>query len=374
MPLDSLQQLKTTMRNLMTTLALFSVLSWGQGQTPKGQIIVEKLTSELLKNTGGENPTRRVTIYLPPGYDLTTNRYPVIYYLHGFTWNDSLNLAWGHLDEHLDKAIATKKIQPVIVVMPNQYTLYRGSMYTNSPLTGNWADFTARDLVRFIDSKYRTIPNSNGRGIAGHSMGGCGAIKLGMLFPKIFSSVYALSPGLLALVKELGPESLVYKRAQQIKTREELVNGWTEGLPNGVVAMGRAYSPNPSNPPFYADLPFKYKGDSLVIDRKVLDLWNKNTPINMVDNYVDNLLSLKALKLDWGRNDEFDLVSVGCRLFSQKLESLGINHYAEEYIGDHSNKVWSSDGRVLNDMLPFFNTYLSFEEIKTRAAETKKKK
>jgi enterochelin esterase-like enzyme len=94
----------------------------------------------------------------------------------------------------MDKAIAQGKIKPVIVVIPNHYTNYRGSWYTNSPLGGKWADFTAIDLVSHIDKNYRTIPDRNSRGITGHSMGGFGAIRLGMLFPDVFSAVYGLSP------------------------------------------------------------------------------------------------------------------------------------------------------------------------------------
>jgi hypothetical protein len=54
-------------------------------------------------------------------------------------------------------------------------------------------------------------------------------------------------------------------------------------------------------------------------------------------------------------------VAMGNKKFSHKLESLGIEHYAEEYIGTHSNKLWTDDGRALNVMLPFFNRYLVFE-------------
>jgi hypothetical protein len=51
-----------------------------------------------------------------------------------------------------------------------------------------------------------------------------------------------------------------------------------------------------------------------------------------------------------------------------------VNHYAEEYIGTHGNKLWTDDGRALNDMLPFFNTYLAFEELKFKVQGTRKKK
>ncbi len=80
----------------------------------------------------------------------------------------------------------------------------------------------------------------------------------------------------------------------------------------------------------------------------MLDLWNKNLPIEIANDYVDNLKKLKALKLDWGRNDPILFVPITCRISaSQKLEDLGIKHYAEEYIGTHSNKLWTDDGRAL---------------------------
>jgi hypothetical protein len=83
-------------------------------------------------------------------------------------------------------------------------------------------------------------------------------------------------------------------------------------------------------------------------------------PVNMVDKYADNLRKLKAIKIDWGRNDA-QRFPVQCGMLSQRLENLGIEHFAEEYIGNHGNKIWTLDGRVLNDLLPFFNDNLKFE-------------
>jgi len=343
------------MKKLILLVCFIQITYLVQAQYPSGKIIYDHLYSAALENNGGENPTRSVTIYLPPDYDKTTYRYPVIYFLHGFAGNDRNLIVNYHFDKLLDKAIA-----PVIVVMPNQYTLYRGSFYANSSLTGNWSDFTAKDLVTYVDQNYRSIPDKESRGISGASMGGFGAIRIGMLHPDVFASVYALSPAVLGIAKRLGPKSSAYKSVTQLKTREELF-GYRDFYPQILVAMGRAFSPNLNNPPFYADLPFTYKGDSLIINYKVLALWNKNLPIGMVDDYVDNLNKLKALKLDWGRNDGSKHIPINCRIFSEKLENFGINHYAEEYIGDHANKIMTDDGRILNDMLPFFNTYLKFE-------------
>ena len=62
-----------------------------------------------------------------------------------------------------------------------------------------------------MDKNFRTIPTRDARGIGGHSMGGYGVFKIGMLYPDVFSCVYAMSPGLLAFVKEFGPNSNSYK-------------------------------------------------------------------------------------------------------------------------------------------------------------------
>ena len=348
------------MKNILLTALFAIIVNLGLGQETKGKVIVDHLYSAALENPGGEDPTRRVTVYLPPGYDKTTDRYPVIYYLHGFSLSDSLTIAVTHFDRLLDKAIATGKIKPLIVVMPNHHTLYRGSYYTNSSLTGNWSDFTAKDLVTYVDQNYRLLKNSKSRGISGFSMGGYGAIKIGMLHPEVFSSIYSLS-GAFDLIKEFGIKGPAYKRAQEIKTREQLVDGYDEFLPNALIAIGRAFSPNPDKPPFFADLPYSYSGDSLIVDYHTIELWNKNSLHEMADEYIENLKKLRAIKIGWGRNDEFDFVVMGCKAFSQKLENLGIEHLAEEYIGTHGNKLWTDDGRALNDMLPFFDTYLKFE-------------
>jgi hypothetical protein len=143
-----------------------------------------------------------------------------------------------------------------------------------------------------------------------------------------------------------------------IQTKDQLDKAY---FPKVIVDMGRTWSPNPAKPPFYCDVPFGYDGDRLVVDYAVLKKWNQNLPLNMIDDYVENLKKLKAIKLDWGRNDG-SRFPLQCGMFSQKLENLGIEHFAEEYIGTHTNKIWTEDGRVLNSMLPFFNTYLQFEK------------
>lgn len=331
-------------------------------QDSKGKFIYDRLYSPNLENIGGEDPTRRVSIYLPPSYDKSVKSYPVVYYLHGITQRDSSLIANNNIDKLLNTAIVAGKVKPFIFVMSDQYTLYRGSFYTNSSFTGNWSDFTAQDLVKYIDDNYRTLQNRESRGIAGHSMGGHGAIKLGMLFPDVFSSVYALSPYFLGLDKENGSTGEAYKQAQKIKSIDTLVTGYKYLNTNAVVAVGRAFSPNPNKPPFYADLPFTYsEEDSLIVNSEVLDLWNKNLPNEMVSVFENNLKKLKAIAFDWGNNDFFPHIPPTSKIFSQKLKNADIKHTAQEYIGSHQDKVYSEDGRFMDHLLPFFDTNLVFE-------------
>jgi enterochelin esterase-like enzyme len=230
---------------------LFSAFS-SPGQELRGKLVQDYITSASLQNAGGENTTRRVSIYLPPGYDQATDRYPVIYYLHGFQSNDALSPPQIRI---LDLGISSRRIRPFIFVVSDQLTSYGGSFYANSTLTGNWADFTSKDLVVFVDKSYKTIADRNSRGICGHSMGGHGALKLGMLFPDVFCAVYALSPGGLALVKEFGPNSDSYKQLASNKTKEDLDKTY---FPKVIIDMARTWSPDAAKPPFYCDVPFDY--------------------------------------------------------------------------------------------------------------------
>jgi enterochelin esterase-like enzyme len=346
---------KTKLKKMKKTLFLLLIGFWSvlKAQNTEGVVVTRTIVSTALKNTSGDNPTRQISVYLPPQYDKTQTRYPVIYYLHGFMGTDAIA---PNMKEILDKAIAAQKIRPYILVISDQKTLFEGSFYSNSNYTGNWEDFTAKELVEYMDKNFRTIAKRESRGIAGHSMGGYGAFKIAMLHPSVFSGVYALSPGLLAFVKEFGPNSPSFKELQGVKTVEDLKKTY---YPKVLVAVGQAWSPNPAKPPFFCDMPYTYEGDKLVVNPSVLEKWEANMPVYMVGKYADNLRKLTAIKMDWGRNDAPRFpVQIG--MLSQRLENLGITHFCEEYIGDHGNKIWAKDGRILNDMLPFFNDYLTF--------------
>lgn len=336
---------------LLTTLFHFSV--YGQGN-------VESVTiySESLENPGGEDPNRELTIYLPPNYEDEVKQYPVVYYLPGIGMTNEWLME--QLKPLLDSAISTNDIRPIILVIPDHYSLYQGSYFSNSSLMGDWITFTKKDVVEYMDDNYRTIPQKDSRALTGWSSGGFGALKIGMQSSDIFAHVYSLSPGLLILSDEFAPGSSSFKDLENIQNHQRLQKEWV-GIPNVLVAAGRAFAPNDNNPPYFADLPIKIEDGKEIIDDSALKRWNEQLPFNMVDNYIPQLRSLISLKLEWGRNDDFKNVISSCRAFSKKLENLGIEHIAEEYNGTHFNRILEPDGRIAKEMLPFLNDKLEFE-------------
>ncbi len=321
---------------------------------PRGTVVTETIHSRHLENTMGESADREISVYLPPGYADSGQRYPVIHFLHGFTGDHTMLAPMAAL---LDRAIATKRIRPFILAISNQKTTYDGSFYSNSGVFGNWEDFTVQDVVAHVDRRYRTIAAAGSRGITGHSMGGYGALLLAMKHPDVFSTVYALSPGALAIVREYGPNSATFRELSGLKSMEELGKTYFGKV---MVAFGRSWSPNPDKPPFYTDLPFDFSSGELKVNETALRKWQANMPLYMIDDYRENFLKLRAIKLDWGRNAG-ERFTIQCAMFSQRLENAGIPHFAEEYIGTHVSDIYTPEGRIPQQMLPFFDYYLDFE-------------
>ena len=346
------------MRKIIVALLLtFIVVKISFGQT--GTVIYQRfLASSIVGNPAGEDPMRRLTIYLPPGYSQSTQHYPVIYFLHGMYGNDSATMDDLEINKLLDTAVSSKHIRPVIFVLPNSFTKYKGSFYTNSALTGKWADYIAKDVVDYVDKHFRTIPNKNSRGISGVSMGGNGALKMGMLYPDVFSCVYATTPATLNWSDGINTSLDAFKIISEAKSDSDIFNNNAATI---MMDLARTYSPDLNKPPFYADMPAYYIGDSLVIDTSVVNKWTQNFATHMIESHLAALRSLKAIKMDWGRNDAGRHVPVTCLEFSKKLEWYGITHFAEEYLGGHAEHLEGTDGRIYTEILPFFDTYLNFE-------------
>jgi enterochelin esterase-like enzyme len=131
---------------------------------------------------------QQVIVYLPPGYAHTTRRYPVLYLLHGFPGRPAAFLETVRAGVVEDVLLATHRLQPLILVMPFGSTgTFTDKEWANGvrPHEG-WETYVARDLVRGIDRRFRTIRAGWARGLAGLSEGGYGALNIGFHHPGEF--------------------------------------------------------------------------------------------------------------------------------------------------------------------------------------------
>jgi enterochelin esterase-like enzyme len=135
-------------------------------------------------------------VYLPSGYAQHPNRrYPVLYLLHGFPGRPLAFLQTVQMGIVDDALTAKHRAQPLILVMPFGSTgTFNDEEWVNGIRAGNgWSTFVSRDLVHYIDAHYRTIAAARGRGIAGLSEGGYGAINIAVHHPREFSVVESWS-------------------------------------------------------------------------------------------------------------------------------------------------------------------------------------
>ena len=95
---------------------------------------------------------------------------------------------YGTIQNLMDRGVSAGLLQDMILVLFDARTPYFGCHYVNSPVKGNWQDFLAHDLVTYVDSNYRTLDRRESRGVMGHSMGGYGALRVGLDRPDISSA------------------------------------------------------------------------------------------------------------------------------------------------------------------------------------------
>jgi enterochelin esterase-like enzyme len=130
-------------------------------------------------------------VILPPGYESGAQRYPVLYMLHGAAGGATEWLEIG-LHQAADTLWQAQTGGGFIIVLPDSDPF---NYYLNHANGGpRYGDYLAFDLVQEIDSRYRTLPAAPFRAVGGLSMGGDGALRLGLTYPSIFGVVGAHSP------------------------------------------------------------------------------------------------------------------------------------------------------------------------------------
>ena len=297
-------------------------------------------------NLEGDAVDREVIVFLPPSYAAEkTRRYPVLYALHGYSIGAAQWSAEIHVPQTIEGAFG-QGANEMIVVLPDSKTLHDGSMYSSSVTTGDFEQFIAHDVVAYIDAHYRTIANRRSRGLAGHSMGGYGASRIGMKHADVFGSLYIMSPCCLSArgAGTVNPEN--EKALDAVKTPAD-----SAALPFGLrvqLASAAAWSPDPKNPPLYLDLPVK----NGVVQPDVIARWAANAPLAFVDQYDGNLRQYRGIAIDVGDQD-------GLRFDAGKLHDVldryGIANTFDIYSGTHTSAVAV---RFQNHVLPFFSKKL----------------
>jgi len=151
----------------------------------------------------------RYTIYLPPDYQTSSRRYPVVYLLHGYTDNDTGWLQFGEVHLTADRAIVEREIPPMIIVMPDGGVSWYINDYQGKV---RYEDFFFQEFIPYIDANYRTRPHKEFRGIAGLSMGGWGTLIYALRHPEMFAAAAAFSAAVWTDEEVIATEDKVYER------------------------------------------------------------------------------------------------------------------------------------------------------------------
>ncbi len=166
---------------------------------------------------------RRMTIYTPPGYEESTNEYPVLYLLHGAGGDEEAWIALGRTAQIMDNLIASGKAKPMIVVMTNgnagqkaapgewERGMYKPSFMGDTRMDGAFEE-SFPDVWKFIEKNYRVVKSKSGRAIAGLSMGGYHSFHISKEYPDMFDYVGLFSA---AIMPREGVTSKVYENLDE---------------------------------------------------------------------------------------------------------------------------------------------------------------
>ena len=330
----------------------------------------------LTENLIGEDGKKVIRVYLPPSYDFTEKRYPVIYVLHGF--NGTSNSLTRKMRSAMDRMILSEQIQEAIAVFVDGSNRFGGSQYLSSPTIGDYETYIRRDLVDFIDRQYRTIPHRDSRGITGFSMGAYGSMHLSLKYPEVFGVVvaqagtYKFDDDLITSFTEKGGVVITLMEPLKQKSGDEFwdaLNALADSdtlkrisLPfrNGLAYLAGVAS-NPDEPPCYLDLPYRLKAGVPPWERDEA-VWEKiveNDIIHELDRYFNRLrqdperpVRLNGVKLVHGLEDDTALPRQAEAL-DQKLTELGIDHEFVTHGGGHTF--------IAEESLQFMAKHLAFE-------------
>jgi pimeloyl-ACP methyl ester carboxylesterase len=321
-----------------------------------------------LENNPLSSPVGRdMSIYLPPDYyENESKRYPVIYFLHGYSGN---NRGWTitsetskeqaipldlipkkilkriDLDrilyfEKLDELILNGHLRSFILVQPDGSLhvpsvdnrkdfrgnlVTKGSFYANSPHTGNYRDYIVKDVLGHVDKNFRTIPDRDHRTLMGGSMGGYGTLHIISFHPECFSVAASLSPGNIGTL-DLFKWKLripIYEEIFGSKINAELGDSsWRDILYTYDLIFSKEQ-------PLIPSIKLDENGEIVEFDEQAYENWKKFDLIFLAERYRENLKKVDIL-LNCEKNDEFGLARI-VQAIHEKYEALTIKHEFDLY-------------------------------------------
>ena len=322
---------------------------------PQGRIEYLTLASAALRNNCLGDPVDRVVaVYLPAGYEATTEHYPVLVDLVGYTGSGLSHVGWKAFGEsvpqRIDRLIDAGEMGPVIVVLPDCFTSLGGNQYINSSVMGNWSDFLLQEVLPEIESRYRVCPGAAHRGVFGKSSGGYGSMLQGMLSGEHWGAI-ACHSGDMAF-------DLVYAHdfastVMRLAHFEGGINGFMTHLQDCqkiasgditclmILAMAASYDPDPSSS-YGVRLPVDMDTCELLPER--WQNWLAWDPVQLIQQAPvrASLNSLAGLYIDCGAQDQYRLV-FGARQLRDQLQQAGIEHRYAEFDDDHSSVDYRMD-------------------------------
>jgi enterochelin esterase family protein len=194
-------------RDVATVTNVF-IIGGGQADLYKVNNVEHGSVTRRWYSSPGNEKKRRITIYTPPGYETSNNKYPVLYLLHGMGGDEEAWIALGRTSQILDNLIAQGKVKPMIVIMPNGNVsqeaapgesskgFYKPSFEMPNTMDGKMEE-TFMDIIKFVESSYRVQNNKESRAVAGLSMGGFHSLHISRYYPDTFDYIGLFSPAIL---------------------------------------------------------------------------------------------------------------------------------------------------------------------------------
>ncbi|MFM7193196.1 MAG: alpha/beta hydrolase [Bacteroidota bacterium] len=256
--------------NRIFTLLLLAAgpMVFGQGGALKESL---SLTSAVL---GKEV---EYSLWLPPDYDQSSRRYPVLYLLHGYSDDETGWTQFGEVKAIADRQLSKEEMTAMIIVMPDAGVTW----YINSSDGKvNYEDFFVKEFIPHIDKTLRTRTDRQYRAVAGLSMGGMGTCVMAMKHPELFSAAAPLSAAvwtddeIISVPEENWTRGLGLVFGKDLKGKDRLTPHYRK---NAAIAIVNSANPDElKKVRFYIDCgdkDFLIKGNmalhAAMIDRKI---------------------------------------------------------------------------------------------------------